>query len=358
MGRGFLPEAEPRLQPARNIQSVRDLFARWEANPNAFFRRTREDPPVKAVTVRDGELSVEDHPDPEPGSGEVLVKVRAAGLNGADMMQRRGIYPAPPGSPQDIPGLELAGEVVALGPGVQRFSEGDRVMAVVGGGGQAELATVHERAAMPVPDSLGWPEAGGTPEVFTTAHDALFTQAELEPGERVLVHGAAGGVGTATVQLARAAGARVIATVRNESLREGVAAFGAEVIPPEGFEEHGPFDVIVELVGAPNLPANVKSLAKCGRIVVIGISAGAKAELNLGALMGARGRVMSSTMRARPLEEKAIAMRGVERNVLPLIESGAVKVPVHATYPLDQAVEAYDSFAAGGKLGKIVITFG
>jgi putative PIG3 family NAD(P)H quinone oxidoreductase len=312
---------------------------------------------VKAVTVRDREIFVEEHPDPEPGSGEVLVRVRAAGLNGADMMQKRGLYPAPPGAPADIPGLELAGEVVALGPGARRFREGDRVMAVVGGGGQAEFATLHERAAMPVPEGLGWPEAGGFPEVFTTAHDALFTQAGLELGEHLLVHGAAGGVGTAAVQLARACGARVTATVRREDLREGVAEFGAEVVAPEGFEARGPFNVILELVGAPNLPSNVKALATLGRIVVIGISAGAKAELNLGALMGNRGSVMSSMLRARPLEEKAIAMRGVERNVLPLIESGVVKVPVHATFPLERAAEAYESFATGGKLGKIVIEF-
>jgi NADPH2:quinone reductase len=301
---------------------------------------------------------VEDHPDPDPGSGEVLVKVRAAGLNGADMMQRRGLYPAPPGSPQDIPGLELAGEVVALGPGARRFKEGDRVMAIVGGGGQAELAILHERAAMPVPDSLSWPEAGGTPEVFTTAHDAVFTQAELEPGEHLLVHGAAGGVGTAAVQLGRAAGARVTATVRREDLRERVAELGAEVIPPDGFEARGPFDVILELVGAPNLATNVKSIAMQGRIVVIGISAGAKGELNLGALMGSRGRIMASMLRARPMEEKAMAMRGVERNVLPLIENGTVKVPVHETFPLEKAADAYEAFAAGGKLGKIVIEFG
>src|SRR6478672_7182871 len=158
---------------------------------------------MKAVTVRDGELSIEDHPDPEPGSGEVLVRVRAAGLNGADMHQRKGGYPAPPGSPPDIPGLELAGEVAALGTGATRFAEGDRVMAIVGGGGQAELCVVHERQLMPVPD-------------------ALFTQAHLRAGERLLVHGAAGGVGTAAVQLGRAAGAHVTATVRNEQLRDGV----------------------------------------------------------------------------------------------------------------------------------------
>ena len=136
------------------------------------------------------------------------MRVRAAGLNGADMMQRRGLYPAPPGSPPDIPGMELAGEVAALGPGVERFAEGDRVMAIVGGGAQAELATVHERLLMPVPEGLDWAAAGGLPEVFTTAHDALFTQAGLRPGERLLVHGGAGGVGTAAIQLARAAGAQ------------------------------------------------------------------------------------------------------------------------------------------------------
>jgi NADPH:quinone reductase len=310
---------------------------------------------VKAAIVRDGEVLVEEHPDPEVGSGEVLVRVKAAGLNGADMMQKRGFYPAPPGAPQDIPGLEFAGEVVGLGPGAQRFTEGDRVMAVVAGGAQAELATVHERAAMPVPDGVDWPQAGGIPEVFTTAHDALFTQAELQPGEHLLVHGGAGGVGTAGIQLAHAMGARVTATVRNEALRAGVAELGADVIPPEGFEERGPFDVILELVGAPNLDADVKSLALLGRVAVIGISAGAKGELNLGALMGVRGKVMSSTLRPRSLEEKAIAARLVERSVLPLIASGTVKVPVHATYPLDDAAAAYEAFAAGGKLGKIVL---
>jgi putative PIG3 family NAD(P)H quinone oxidoreductase len=310
---------------------------------------------VKAVIVRDNEVVVEEHADPEPGSGEVLVRVKAAGLNGADMMQRRGLYPAPPGSPPDIPGLEFAGEVVAAGPGAARFQEGDRVMAVVGGGGQAELATVHERAAMPVPEGLGWPEAGGLPEVFTTAHDALFTQAGLQSGEHLLIHGGAGGVGTAAVQLAREVGARVTATVRNEKHRDDVAALGADVVDPGSWTDRGPFDVILELVGAPNLPDDVKTLATLGRIVVIGISGGAKTELNLGALMGCRGTVRSSTLRSRPLEEKALAARGVERNVLPLVASGAVTVPVFETFALDQAPAAYDSFAGGGKFGKIVL---
>jgi NADPH:quinone reductase len=310
---------------------------------------------VRAATFRDGEVKVAEHPDPEPGAGEVLVRVMAAGVNGADMLQRRGGYPAPPGSPQDIPGLELAGEVAARGRGAERFAEGDRVMAVVGGGGQAELAVVHERGAMPVPEGLDWPEAGGLPEVFVTAHDALFTQARLRPGERLLVHGGAGGVGTAAVQLGRAAGARVTATVRSEDLRSQVEALGAEPIAPEGFAERGPFDVVLELVGAPNLAQNLQALATGGRVVVIGVGAGARAELNLVALMGKRARIHGSTLRARPLEEKALAMRRVEREVLPLFETGELRVPVAAAYPLDAVEEAYERFAAGGKLGKIVV---
>jgi putative PIG3 family NAD(P)H quinone oxidoreductase len=311
---------------------------------------------MRAVTIRDERLHIEEHDDPHPGAGEVLVRVRAAGLNGADQLQRRGRYPAPPGAPQDIPGLELAGEVAALGPGATRFAEGERVMAVVAGGGQAELAVVHERAAMPVPDALDWPQAGGFPEVFTTAHDALFTQAGLGAGERLLVHGAAGGVGTAAVQLARAAGARVTATVRREELRGAVEKLGATAIDSEGFEEHGPFDVVLELVGGPNLPGDVNALDTGGRIVVIGIGAGAKSEVNLALIMAKRATLRGSTLRARPLEQKADAARRVERHVLPLVESGAVVVPVAGTFTLDDAEQAYERFAAGGKFGKVVLT--
>ena len=310
---------------------------------------------MKAATVRDGEIVIQEHPDPQPGSGEVLVRVKAAGINGADILQRKGAYPAPPGTPPDIPGLELAGEVAALGPGATRFAEGDRVMAVVGGGGQAELAVVHERAAMPVPDPLGWPEAGGFPEVFTTAHDAIFSQAGLEPGEHLLVHGGAGGVGTAAVQLGRAAGARVTATVRNAQVRPAVEELGATAIDPEGFEDHGPYDVVLELVGAVNLAGNLNSLATGGRISIIGVGAGPKAEINLLALMGKRARIHGSTLRARPLEQKADAARRVEHNVLPLVQTGTVRVPVAETFPLERAQDAYERFVAGGKLGKIVL---
>jgi NADPH2:quinone reductase len=311
---------------------------------------------VRAVTVQDGRLVVEERPDPQPGRGEVLVRVRAAGVNGADMLQRRGAYPAPPGSPADIPGLELAGEVEALGPDAIRFEEGDRVMAVVGGGGQAELAVTHERAAMPVPAPLDWPQAGGLPEVFTTAHDAVFTQAGLRPGEHLLVHGAAGGVGTAAVQLGRAAGAGVTATVRREEHRPAVEELGARAIDPEGFADHGPYDVILELVGAGNLAGNLASLAVGGRIAVIGVGGtGPKAEINLGQVMQKRARIHGSTLRARPLEQKAAAARLVEREVLPGFEDGRLTVPVAETFPLDEAEQAYDRFQAGGKLGKIVL---
>lgn len=311
-----------------------------------------------AVTTRDGEVSVQEHADPIPGTGQVLIRVRAAGLNGADMMQKRGLYPAPQGAPQDIPGLELAGEVVAVGPDATRFAEGDRVMAVVGGGGQAELAVVHEREAMQVPAGLDWASAGGLPEVFTTAHDALFTQAGLRAGERVCIHGAAGGVGTAAVQLAATAGARVIATVRSTEHRGAIEALGATVIDPNETEANGPYDVVLELVGAPNLDVNLRSLATGGRVCVIGIGAGAKAEMNLGLLMSRRGRIHGSTLRSRPLEDKAAAARGVEAHVLPLFEAGRVKVLIDRTFAISQAADAYATFESGGKLGKIVLTVG
>ncbi|WP_026910683.1 zinc-binding dehydrogenase [Patulibacter minatonensis] len=316
---------------------------------------------MRAATVRDGEIVVAEHPDPEPGVGEVLVRVHAAGLNGADMLQKAGKYPAPPGHPQDIPGLEFAGEVVGLGPAAERFAVGDRVCGITGGGGQGELLSVHERQISPTPHGLSWAQAGGFPEVFTTAHDAIVAQGGLRPGERLLVHGAAGGVGTAAVQLGHAIGAHVTASVRNPELHNAVAALGAhEVVFPDALADRDlsvdPFDVVLELVGAPNLDVNLRRLATGGRIVVIGVGAGPKGEINLFQLMAARGRIMGSTLRARPLEEKAAAARRIEREVLPLVARGAITVPVAATYPLDDAAQAYEHFAGGGKLGKIVLT--
>ncbi len=312
---------------------------------------------MRAVVIRDGGILVEARPDPEPGSGEVLVRVRAAGLNGADLLQRAGSYPVPPGVPADMPGMEFAGEVLRNGPRAERFNVGDRVMGLIAGAGQAELVVVHERLLMPVPAKLDWPAAGGLPEVFTTAHDALFTQCGLQPGERLLVHGAAGGVGTAAVQLGRATGARVSATVRNAKHREVVASLGAAVLAPGDFVDAGPFDVILELVGAPNMRDNLRALRTGGRISVIGTGAGATVEeFPLGLLMARRGRIHGSTLRGRSLEEKALTARALERSVLPLFATGALRVPVHKTFSLERAAEAYDAFAVGGKLGKIVLT--
>ena len=308
-----------------------------------------------AATIENGEVGPREHPDPVPGAGEALIRVRAAGLNGADMIQLRGGYPAPPGWPADIPGMELAGEIAALGPGISAFTVGDRVMAIVGGGAQAELCVVPERLLMPVPDGLDWAAAGGLPEVFTTAHDALFTQCDLALGERLLVHGAAGGVGTAAVQLGVAAGARVHATVRNEAMRDAVAALGATVHAPDDFVPHGPYDVILELVGAQNLAGNLQALASWGRISIIGLGAGSTTEIDLRALMGRRARIHGSTLRARSLEEKALTARALEAHVLALFERGALHVPVAATYPLAAVADAYARFAAGGKLGKVVV---
>jgi NADPH:quinone reductase len=312
---------------------------------------------MRAVTIQDGRLVLAERPDPGPGRGELLVRVKAAGLNGADPLQVGGRYPVPPGSPADIPGLELAGEVAAVGPDVFRFSPGDRVMAVVGGGAQAELAVVHERLAMPVPDGLGWPEAGGLPEAVTTAHDALFTQCGLAVGDRLLVSGAAGGVGTAAVQLGAAAGAEVVASVRNPAHHQAVATLGAAVVaePGEVFG-HGPFDVVLELVGAPNVAADLDALATGGRLMIIGLGAGSRVELDLRTLMARRARLLGSTLRPRPLEQKAEAARRVEHQALPLLAAGRLRVPVAASFPLEQAQAAYDRFAAGGKLGKLVLT--
>jgi len=216
---------------------------------------------------------------------------------------------------------------------------------------------VHERQLMPVPEGVSWTHAGGIPEVFTTAHDALFTQAGLAMGERVLISGAAGGVGTAAVQLAAAAGAHVTASVRNADLRDQVLALGAHAaLDPQATPDAGPYDVLLELVGASNLDANFAALATGGRIVVIGVGGGGfKAELNLLALMGKRARIGASTLRARPLEEKAATARAMERHVLPLFERGQLQVPVAATFPLDDVAQAYERFAAGAKLGKVIL---
>ncbi len=313
---------------------------------------------MRAVTIADRRITVADHPEPVPGRGQIGIRVRAAGLNGADLAQVLGFYPAPPGVAPDIPGLELAGEVVEIGEGATRFGPGDRVMALVSGAAQAQVAAVDERLAMPMPASLDWNAAGGFPETFITAHDALITQCGLRRGERLLVNGAAGGVGTAAVQIGVAAGADVMATVRAPELRQGVSGLGAQVIDPSEIAGAGPFDVILELVGAVNFPANLEALATGGRISVIGVGAGATIELNLLQLMGRRARLSGSTLRARTLEERAAAVRRVEAEVLPLVAGGRIRVLVQDVYALEAAADAYARFQAGAKLGKLVLSMG
>lgn len=311
---------------------------------------------MHAVTIVDGAIEWREQPDPTPGDTDLLVRVRTAGVCRADLMQRDGLYPPPPGTPPELPGLETAGEVSEVGAAVRRFAPSDRVMAVVTGAGQSELAVVPEAVALPVPDGVSWEAAGGFPENYTTAHDALFSQCGLAMGERVCIHGAAGGVGTAAVELAVAAGCDVVATVRRTELRDGVAALGARAVAPDAFVDAGPFDVILELVGAPNMAANLDALATGGRIAVIGIGAGARAEVNLLRLMATRGRIHGSTLRARPLVDRALAARAVERHVVPLLAAGRVTVPITGTFPFRDAKAAYERFASGGKLGKIVLT--
>ena len=287
---------------------------------------------MRAATIVDGRIEVAERPDPVPGDGELLIRVRAAGINGADLAQRAGRYPPPAGA-TDVPGLECAGETF----------DGRRVMALLPGGGQAELAVAHETHVLPVPDGLTWEEAGGFVEVFATAHDALFTQAELAAGERLLVNGAAGGVGVAAVQLGLAAGATVTANARHH--HDELRALGADV------DVDGEYDVILELVGGENLASNLERLALKGRISVIGTGAGSRAEIEFGYLTRKRGRIHGSTLRARSIEEKAEVMTalGAFMAVHPL------HVPVEETFPLAQAQDAYERFRAGNKFGKVVV---
>jgi NADPH:quinone reductase len=310
---------------------------------------------MRAVVIAGHQVTVCDRVDPEPADHDLLVRVEAAGLNRADLLQVAGRYPPPNGVDPDIPGMELAGEVVAVGPAVEWFSLGDRVMGLVGGAAQAELALLDERAALKVPETMPWAEAGGFPEIYCTAHDALVTQCELEKGERVLVSGAAGGVGVASVQLAVALGASVTATVRSDDRRAAVAELGAEVVSPDRGFRRGPFDVVVELVGAPNVAEDLESLAPGGRVIVIGVGGGSRTEIDLFVLMNRRARLMGSTLRHRSIAEKQAVIDGVARDVLPFVESGKVRVPIDSTFALADADAAYQHFAEPGKFGKVVL---
>jgi NADPH2:quinone reductase len=287
---------------------------------------------VRAAAVVEGRIEVEERPDPVPAAGQILVRVHAAGVNAADLLQRVGRYPPPPGT-TDVPGLECAGET----------EDGRRVMALLPGGGQAELAVVDERHVLEVPKSFDWAEAGGFMEAFATAHDALLTQAGLRDGERLLVNGAAGGVGVAAVQLGVAAGAEVTAAARHH--HEELRVLGARTEP------EGEYDVVLELVGGDNLRTNLDRLALGGRIAVIGTGAGSRAEIDFGVLMRKRGRIHGSTLRARSADEKAEVVGRLGDFIRPF----GLTVPVEATFPLERAQDAYERFAAGGKFGKLVI---
>ena len=304
-------------------------------------------------------VSVQERPDPEPGPEDVVVAVAFAGLNPADLVQRAGNYPAPPGSPPDIPGLEVSGTVVSRGDRVSAWDVGDHVFGLVGGGGLADRVLVHERCVTRVPGNLEDEGAASVPEAYITAHDAAVTQARLRPGETLLVHGAAGGVGTAAVQLGVAAGARVVATVRSQEAAGAVAALGAEVVQDEDFPEGMPrsADVILELVGGVHFPANLAALASRGRIVVVSVAAGNEIELPLLALMQKRATIVGTVLRSRPLEEKAAAVRAFEREVVPGLESGRLRPIVDSIYPAADAPAAFDRLAGSGKLGKVLLDF-
>ena len=310
-------------------------------------------------------VRLEERPDPRPEGDEVLVRVRYAGINPADLQQRNGHYPPPPGAPSDVPGLEVAGEVVAVGPRVLGAAVGDRVMGLVAGGGLADRVVVSERHVCAVPENLEDTAAASVPEGFLTAHDAIRSQAGLRPGEVLLVNGATGGVGSAAVQIARACGARVVGTSRTTGGLELVADLGG--VPAEAGDVADVVqevsggrgaDVVLELVGAPNLATDLAVLATLGRVVVVGVGAGAEATINLRALMARRGRLLATVLRARPTEEKALAVRAFEREVLPHLAGGDLRPVVDRVFPVVEVAEAFDHVESGPKHGKVLLDFG
>jgi NADPH:quinone reductase len=315
---------------------------------------------VRAIAIRGDELRLEELPDPVPGSSEVVVAAAFAGINPADLAQRAGRYPAPPGAPQDVPGLEVAGRVVARGGQVRDWQVGDRVFGLVGGGGLADRVVVHERHVVAVPERLDEQEAAAVPEAFVTAHDALVGQAGLGAGDVLLVNGASGGVGTAAVQLGVLGGARVFANVRSQEAALRLAEYGAEVVGPsdavERVQAAGGADVVLELVGAPNLAGDLEALAMRGRVVIVGTGAGDEAQLSLHALMRRRARIYGTVLRARPLEEKAAAVQAFGHDVLPFLADGRARGIVDRVFPAEQAVEAFDYMAQPGKFGKVLLS--
>lgn len=305
-------------------------------------------------------ISVEDSVVDDPGPGHVLVEVAAAGLNRADCIQRRGLYPAPPGSPPDIPGLEFAGTVAAIGDGVALVRPGDRVMGITGGGGMATHVLAHERTLVPVPASLSLTEAAAVPEVFFTAYDALFAQAELGVGETVLIHAVGSGVGTAAVQLARLAGVITIGTSRSPAKLERCAPLGLTrgVVAEAGKPcEDVAADVVLDMVGGTYLEHDLRAIRPRGRIVLVGLLAGASATLPLGLLLYKRISIVGTTLRARPLEEKAALAREFAARIAPRFDDGALRPVIDRVLPMTEIREAHRAMEANDTFGKIVLTW-
>jgi putative PIG3 family NAD(P)H quinone oxidoreductase len=310
-------------------------------------------------------LEIQQRPEPEPGLGQIRVKVHASALNRADVSQRRGNYPAPAGSPADIGGIEYAGEVDVAGPGTGIWSPGDRVMGVIGGGGHAEYVCVHEREAIRVPKSASWEAAAAIPEAFLTAYDALFNRLGVRAGETVLIHAVASGVGTAALQIARAAGLRAAGTARSPAKLERARAYGLEVaidsssgdwaakversVGAEGVH------AVVDLVGGNYLAGNLRVLASRGRIVVVGLTAGAVTEFNMGVLLRKRLTIVGTVLRARPLEEKIALAREFEQRMVPLFESGVLEPVVDRVFAFEEIRAAHDLMESNSTFGKIVL---
>ena len=312
-------------------------------------------------------LDVREIDRPEPGTNEVLVCVRATALNRADLMQREGRYPAPPGAPADIPGLEFAGEVAALGPGAHEWREGARVFGITGGGAYAEYLAVHERTLAPIPTTLGWDEAAAVPEAFITAHDALVTQAAVRASERVLIHAVGSGVGLAATQLARAFGAvpfgtsrtgDKIARARELGLEDGVALGrdpGALADAVARWTNRRGVDVVLDLVGGAYVQAGVEALAPRGRLILIGTVAGAQTSLDLRRVLTGRLTIRGTVLRARPLEEKILATRAFAAEVVPLFERRIVRPVIDSSFPLTEIAAAHRHLESNATFGKVVL---
>ncbi len=312
---------------------------------------------MHAVTIHQGSLELDERPDPTPGPGEVLVAIEFAGINAADLLQRRGLYPSPPGWPADIPGMELSGRIIRVGDSVDPTFLGRRVCAIVGGGAQSTRALVPAAHLIEVPDNVDLEEAGGFAEVFITAYDALVLQGHLAQGERLLVSGASGGVGSAAIQIARLRGAHVTAVTRTPAHHAELLALGADqVIALEDVVNIDPVDVVLELVGAAHLSLAQSRLADFARIVVIGVAGGgSRVEVDLLNIMRTRSTLTGSTLRSRSHDEKA----GVIAHVRDALEGpwrrGEIKVPMSKTFALADVEEAYDYFSQPGKFGKVLL---